>query len=235
MNSYDIIIVGAGHNGLVCAAYLAKGGKRVLVLDAAAAPGGLAAEREFHPGFRVAAAHSVSHFSSQVAEDLDLAAHGYSSGEPLPMISLGDDGRHVAFSLDVLEGAGAEDASRYQDYCHLMHRLSDALKPFWLKTMPPIGSSGLRNVLTMGHIGWNLRRLGKRDMRELLRIATLPVRDLLDEYFASPLVKAALCWDGLAARRWRRARPIARYSRCFTACPKRPGARTPSHLEASAH
>ena len=198
MNSYDTIIIGAGHNGLVCAAYLAKGGQRVLVLDAAAAPGGLAADYEFHPGFRAAAAQSISHFSRQVADDLGLAAHGYSSGEPLPMIGLGDDGRHVTFSRNVLEGTSAEDASRYQEYCRLMHRLADALQPFWLKTMPPIGSGSLRDVLTFGHIGLNMRRLGKRDMRELLRIATLPVRDLVDEYFTSPLVKAALCWDGLA-------------------------------------
>jgi phytoene dehydrogenase-like protein len=74
---YDSIVIGAGHNGLVCAAYLAKSGQRVLVLEASTAPGGLAAKREFHPGFHTSVAHSISHFSEKVASDLDLASHGF--------------------------------------------------------------------------------------------------------------------------------------------------------------
>lgn len=197
MNNYDAAIVGAGHNGLVCAAYLAKSGRRVLVLEAADSPGGLAADHEFHAGFRVAAAHSVCHFSRQVADDLNLAAHGYATGETLPTVGLGNDGRHVTFDRGELTGGGPDDADRYRDYCRLMHRLADALGPFWLKTIPRIGSSSLRDMLTFGHLGFNLRRLGKRDMRELLRIAALPVRDLMDEYFTDDLVKATLSWDGL--------------------------------------
>ena len=70
MKEYDAIIIGAGHNGLVCAAYLAKAGQRVLVLEASTVPGGLAADREFHPGFRTPIAHSVSHFAQKIADDL---------------------------------------------------------------------------------------------------------------------------------------------------------------------
>jgi phytoene dehydrogenase-like protein len=169
----------------------------VLVLEAASSPGGLAADYEFHPGFRMAAAHSVGHFSSQVADDLDLAAHGYAAGDALPTVGLGSEGRHVTFNRDQLTGTGPEDADRYRDYCRLMHRLADALGPFWLKTIPRIGSGSLRDIRTFGHLGFNLRRLGKRDMRELLRIAALPTRDLMDEYFTSDLVKATLSWDGL--------------------------------------
>ena len=74
---YDSIVIGAGHNGLVCAAYLAKSGQRVLVLEASDTAGGLGRSREFHPGFHASAAHSISHFSEKVASDLNLAAHGF--------------------------------------------------------------------------------------------------------------------------------------------------------------
>ena len=76
MDRYDSIIVGAGHNGLVCAAYLARRGQRVLVLEAADVPGGLAAKREFHPGFFVTAAHSLGHFSQKICNDLDAFDRG---------------------------------------------------------------------------------------------------------------------------------------------------------------
>ncbi|MEM8564654.1 MAG: FAD-dependent oxidoreductase, partial [Pseudomonadota bacterium] len=68
MARYDTVIVGAGHNGLVCASYLAKAGQRVLVLEAAEQPGGFASTREFHPGFHASVAHSLSHFSKKVSE-----------------------------------------------------------------------------------------------------------------------------------------------------------------------
>ena len=85
---YDSIIIGAGHNGLVCAAYLAQNGQRVLVLEASDTAGGLGRSREFHPGFHTSVAHSVSHFSQQVASDLKLASHGFeSTSTPTPTMA----------------------------------------------------------------------------------------------------------------------------------------------------
>ena len=77
MQNFDTIIIGAGHNGLICAAYLARSGQRVLVLEAADTLGGLAATREFYPGFKTSIAHSVSQFSTKIVRDLDLKAHGF--------------------------------------------------------------------------------------------------------------------------------------------------------------
>jgi phytoene dehydrogenase-like protein len=74
MDHYDSIIIGAGHNGLVCAAYLALKGKSVLVLEAGDVPGGLAASREFHPGFKTSVAHTISHLAPEIVDDLDLPA-----------------------------------------------------------------------------------------------------------------------------------------------------------------
>ena len=192
LQRYDSIIVGAGHNGLACAARLARGGQRVLVVEAARQPGGLAAPREFHPGFRVSVTHSVGGLSGRVAEALDLAEHGYRSGSPLPIISLGEDGRHVT-----IDAATANDNEAYRNYANRMQRFADALAPFWLQTIPRIGSRQLSDVLTYAKVGLNLRRLGKDDMREFLRIASLPMRDLMDECVDDDLLKTALAWDGL--------------------------------------
>ena len=198
MDRFDSIIIGGGHNGLVCAAYLAQGGQRVLVLEAADAPGGLAASREFHPGFHASIAHSASHFSRKIADDLNLAAYGLGSTvAPMPTIGLNHDGNNVVIDGDSLSGTGADDVDAYQRYRQLMHRFADALAPFWLKTIPRIGSNSLSEIMSFAHMGLNIRRLGRKDMGEFLRIASLPARDLMDEYFDNDILKAVLSWDGL--------------------------------------
>ena len=195
---YDSIIIGAGHNGLVCAAYLSKRGQSVLVLESAEIPGGLAASREFHAGFRAPVAHSVNHFPQKIVKDLSLETHGFKvSGDPLPMVGLSPDGNHVVLHEDSVGGVGAKDAESYKDYSRLMQRFAAALKPFWLKTIPRVGITNLADLMTFGHIGLKLRLLGKEDMREFMRIAALPVRDLMDENFDNGVLKALLCWDGL--------------------------------------
>ena len=198
MDRYDSIIIGAGHNGLVCAAYLAQGGQRVLLLEAADTPGGLAANREFHPGFRTSVAHTVSHFSQKVANDLKLSSLGYSAtSNLLPTIGLGAGQDHVVLQQNSVSGASSDDVESYQEYIRLMHRFADALRPSWLKTMPRIGSMDMSDLLTFGRMGLNVRMLGKRDMREFLRIVSLPARDLMDEFFDNDILKATLSWDGL--------------------------------------
>lgn len=198
MSQYDSIVIGAGHNGLVCAAYLARAGRRVVVLESADDVGGLAAHREFHPGFRVSTAHSIGHFTPTIVTDLRLEQHGYEPAtERLPLIGLDVDGNHVVVADDDVSGVGAKDAAAYAKYRRLMDRFAKTLAPFWTKTMPGIGSGGLSGAMTFAHVGLRLRRLGKKDMQEFLRVVSLPARDLMDEFFESPTLKAALSWDGL--------------------------------------
>jgi phytoene dehydrogenase-like protein len=198
LDRYDSIIIGAGHNGLVCAAYLAQSGQRVLVLEAADKAGGLGASREFHPGFHASVAHSIGHFSQKIADDLNLTSLGFEiSSNLLPTIGLSPDKKHVVLHQDSISGTSADDAASYQNYSRLMHRLADALQPFWLKTIPRIGNTDMSDLLTMGRLGLNIRMLGKKDMREFMRIAALPARDLMDEYFDNEILKATLSWDGL--------------------------------------
>ena len=202
MQQYDTIIIGAGHNGLVCATYLAQQGQRVLVLEALDTPGGLAATREFFPGFKASVAHTVSHFSAKVARDLKLAVHGFDSATaPMPTVGLNSAGEHIVLSGTGAEaeinGVSAEDATSYRGYRQLLQRFAELLEPFWLKTMPRVGDTRLSSLLTFAQLGLKLRLLGKQDMGEFMRVATLPARDLMDENFDSELLKAMLSWDGL--------------------------------------
>ncbi|TDJ45210.1 MAG: NAD(P)/FAD-dependent oxidoreductase, partial [Gammaproteobacteria bacterium] len=195
---YDTIVIGAGHNGLVCAAYLAQHGQRVLVLEASDTAGGLGATREFHPGFQASIAHSISHFSPQITKDLKLESHGFRTpSEPLSTIGLNADGEHVILHRDSVSGVGDEDVISYRKYSQLMQRFAGVLKPFWLKTMPRIGKNSIAEMMTFAHIGLKLRRIGQKDMREFLRIISLPTRDLMDENFDNDILKALLSWDGL--------------------------------------
>ena len=198
MQRYDSIIIGAGHNGLVCAAYLARAGQKVLVLESADAPGGLAARREFHAGFRAPVAHSVNHFPKKIVSDLGLESHGFwTSSQSLPTIGLSAEGNHVVLQGGAATGVDAGDAAAYPEFMKQMQRFADALKPFWLKTIPRAALTNLADLMTFGRIGLKLRLLGKTDMREFMRIAALPVRDLMDENFDNQALKSVLCWDGL--------------------------------------
>lgn len=198
---YDTIIIGAGHNGLVCAAYLARNGQRVLLLEASDTVGGLAATREFHPGYHVSIAHSINHFPHKIASELQLKSHGLQMADALPTIGLNADGEHVVVNRDSVSGVGGDDAVSYRDYSRLMQRFAGVLEPFWLKTMPRIGNNSMTEMLTFAHIGLNLRRIGRKDMREFLRVISLPTRDLMDENFDNEILKAVLSWEGLIGSR----------------------------------
>jgi phytoene dehydrogenase-like protein len=198
MKNYDAVIIGAGHNGLVCATYLAKSGQKVLVLEAADKPGGLGADREFHPGFRCSVAHTIGHFPKKIAADLNLQSHGFEAkSKSLPLIGLCVNEGNVYLRDGLVSGVGVADTVAFQKYTRLLHRLAVALEPFWLKTIPGIGNNTISELMTFAHLGLNIRRLGKKDMREFLRIASLPIRDLMDEFFDHDALKGMLAWDSL--------------------------------------
>ena len=202
MTSYDTVIIGAGHNGLVFAGYLAKRGQRVLLLEASEDCGGLAASYEFHSGFRASVAQHVGHMPEHIIRDLDLAKYGFSpQSEALDLTWLGTDGAQVRLAGDHLSGVSDDEQSAFASYSRLMNRFASMLAPFWLKTVPPIGNNSLSEILSFAELGLKMRLLGKDDMRELLRIVTLPMHDLMDEYFSHPGLKAMLSWDALIGSR----------------------------------
>ena len=174
MQRFDNIIIGGGHNGLVCATYLAKAGQTVLLVEGGKL-GGLASTREFHPGFNVSVAHSLSHFSEDVAKQLNFAQHGFKPTDTsLNTVGLSLDGKHVVVTGNGVEGVNERDQDSYAEYLKVLKRFAKVLKPFWLKTMPRIGDNSLPDLMTFGQLGLNLRLLGKKDMGEFMRVATLP-------------------------------------------------------------
>jgi phytoene dehydrogenase-like protein len=201
VSRYDCIVVGAGHNGLTCAAYLARAGRRVLVLEASERLGGAAATREFAPGYRVSScAHLLHLMPGWLLEELGLARHGLRmAAERMPTIALSPTGA-LQIPLDpgwAAQNLGDADAHALHDYDARMRRLARALRPLLEAVPPRLGSRAWRDRLTLLGLGMKLRLLGRADLRELLRIAGMCVQDLLDEHFESPLLKGALAFDAV--------------------------------------
>ena len=131
---YDSIIVGGGHNGLVCAAFLARSGRSVLVLEAASQVGGAAVTREFAPGFRVSAcAHLLHLMPPALMRELDLETLGLKLAvADLPSTALAGDGAHLSLGAEASAALGAQsaaDAAAYADWQALLARLAAALHP----------------------------------------------------------------------------------------------------------
>jgi phytoene dehydrogenase-like protein len=198
-NRYDCIVVGGGHNGLVCAAYLARGGRSVLVLEAAGEVGGAAVTREFAPGFRVSAcAHLLNSMSGAMIRDLRLEDHGLKfSARQLPTFALSADGGSIALGSTAVTTTTVDDAAAYSKYVGLLNRLAQALRPMLESVPPRLGTDAWADKRSLLQLGWQIRRLGRQDMRELLRIGGMNVYDLLKEYFESPLLQGALGFDAV--------------------------------------
>ena len=199
---YDTIVVGGGHNGLVCATYLARSGRRVLVLEAAAQVGGAATTREFAPGFRVSAcAHLLHLMPPGLARELALERHGLTfAAVDLPSTALGQEGAHLPLGAEApgaLRAHSAAEAAAYTDWRALLARLSAALHPVLDATPPRLGTDAWRDRSAFLGLAWRLRRLGRRDLRELLRIGGMCVHDVLEERFQLPLLKGALALDAV--------------------------------------
>ncbi|MGB5256691.1 MAG: NAD(P)/FAD-dependent oxidoreductase [Woeseiaceae bacterium] len=193
---YDAIVVGAGHNGLVCAALLAKAGKSVLVLEANEQVGGAAVTREFANGYSVSAcAHLLYQLQPEVRKELKLAPE--LSSEDMLTIALAEDGEHVRLAADSVAGVSDKDASNYAEFRRRMTRFSDLLRKYLNKAPPRLGTKTFKDLLTLGQLGFDIRRMGKEDMREFLRLIGMNIYDELDERFENPLLKGAISLDAV--------------------------------------
>jgi phytoene dehydrogenase-like protein len=199
------LIIGAGHNGLVCAAYLARAGRKVLVLEAADTVGGAATTREFAPGFKVSAvAHLLHLLDPAIAKELALARHGLDyAHRSLSSIALSLlDSPLIINGDEILGGTvSASDRSAYRSYRARMQKFSGFIARQHARVPPRLAFSSWRDALPAAILALDLRRLGQRDMREFLRVATMNIYDVLEDTFENPLLKGALALDGVLGAR----------------------------------
>src|SRR2546422_1123041 len=203
-SKYDAIIIGAGHNGLVTAAYLARAGRKVLVLERRELVGGCVVTEELWPGFKVSTASYVnSLFRPEIIRDLELKRHGFSmlprspsSFTPFP------DGRYLLLGPDKemtrreVARFSRHDADALGRYEAMLERVADFIEPTLLMTPPNPWSLRPRDLWALGKLGWGFVKLGK-DGPRAIEILTAAARPILDRWFESEELKIALATDAI--------------------------------------
>jgi phytoene dehydrogenase-like protein len=205
MSDLDVVIIGAGHNGLTCAAYLGMAGLRVRVLERRGVVGGVCVTEEFHPGFRNStAAYTVGLLQPKIIRDLKLHEHGLrivhrraQNFLPLP------DGRHLLTGEGRTEREiakfSARDAARYSAYQAEIGRIAGVLRSLVLKAPPNLAPGSLRHAAReLGKLAAIGKRLWQADgLKAALQLFSKSAGDMLDSWFESDPIKAVLGFDAV--------------------------------------
>ncbi len=203
-DSYDVVVIGAGHNGLTCAGYLARAGLRVKVVERRGVVGGAAVTETFHPGFRNSVcAYVVSLLDPKVIRELELARYGLDIiDRPAGTLSLLPDGGHLQLHRDT--AAAAREIGRFSDrdaglYPDFERRLVEAARLFHgiaLATPPNLGG-GLGDLIAALRLGNRARRLGPEGQATVAELMTKSVGDYLDAWFESDPIKGIFGFEGI--------------------------------------
>ena len=202
--SVDALIIGGGHNALVCAAYLAGAGLKVTVLERRAIVGGAAVTEEFHPGFRNSScSYTVSLLNPRVIADLRLAEHGLRIVERpyanfLPLANGGAFRFGGALTASEVARFSKRDAERLPEWFAMLERVVAVLRALAMETPPNVSDHFvLADWLASWSVARRLKGLDMRGRRDLLELLTRSAGDLLDDWFESDPLKAVLGWDSI--------------------------------------
>jgi phytoene dehydrogenase-like protein len=193
---FDVVVIGAGHNGLVCAAYLARAGLKVVCVESRDRVGGMSSPRTlgnvYHfPGL----AHAAFAICPQIRRDLKLDRFGYSVGRGTDTVALNHDGRHLIIGAEAPSGDGLPDGDRraYSQFRSEYLAFAKALRPLFENKPPRLKGMMFEDKRTLARLGWNIRmRLGRESMYEFLRVVAINIYDVLDEAFEDDRLKGAL-------------------------------------------
>lgn len=200
---YDVIVIGAGHNGLATAAILARAGRKVLVLERRDVIGGMCAGEEFHPGYHSAGLlHDTQQLRPGLVDALRLGEYGLEMQPSTPVLVPEEDGRGIVISADENETAreidsvcGANDSAGWRRFRRFVADARGVLEPL-LNEIPPdlarVGTLESGSIQALLKSGLAMRKLGGDGMAELMRVPPMCVADWLNEFFAHDLVKGAL-------------------------------------------
>ncbi len=201
---YDAVIIGGGHNGLVCACYLAAKGMSVRVLERRHVVGGAAVTEEFHPGFRNStASYTVSLLNPKIIRDLKLHEHGlrmverpFSNFLPLSDSSYIKVGGSLTETQREVARFSKRDAEKLPAYYQMLDRVADVLKDLLLETPPNVGG-GLHDLLQAWKTGKRFKALDMAARRDVLDLFTKSAGDMLDWWFESEPIKACFGFDSV--------------------------------------
>ena len=204
-NNHDAIIIGGGHNGLVTAAYLARAGRKVLVLERRELVGGCAVTEELWPGYRVStASYLTSLLQEKVIRDLELEKYGYKVDAKDPaFFSPFPDGRcmfmwqDAAKTLDEISKFSKKDAERFPAYEEHLEKLAVVVESLLLTTPPEFPPQGFSDMAEWLKLTGRLRGLSRKELVGLVKIFTQSAADMLDDWFESEELKVTLATDGV--------------------------------------
>ena len=193
-NMYDAVIIGGGHNGLVAASYLAKGGKRVLVLERRSITGGAAVTEEIFPGFKFSTcAYTCAGLRPSIIQDLELAQHGLeilsfnpSVLSPLPSGEFVLLWNEAEKSRKEIARFSKKDAAKYEKFCAQIERLARFMESVFAAPPPNVAASNLALLWENVGAGLRLLRLSKEDKIQLMRLAPISQENATN-YNAGPV------------------------------------------------